>query len=483
MADPEKTLDSLPASNNETTVPLSIETGDETLGEQKFPQVEEEHATEEEHPKEVEVLTPPPQTHQEKNANVPPAASEPPNPRNTMFQRALAKVIEEEEEIEKAAELKEQEDETPKGPVPVVEPPPPEIRAAAYVTRPSPKILYKIDRELRDGKYYLMGKRAFGDPKAPASCSFFVMGDIGKRYEVKIRQFSACQCGDFLEDRLCKHMMFIMLKFFKLKKYDPLNWQRAFLSTELRTLLSDPRITYSAKVEAKKKFVSKLFPPKVAPAIHPDEDLGSKGSTEGPQTEKELGPQFCPVCLEQFNFIAETPKVPYIGPIPWKPKFMPKLDMTPPKSIQELKDQKASLDDAMKKHEEETAFAKQGETNVEIDASKQDLVAEQKVENKDKLGGEEAKDIDTKTEENSQENSQENNEGKTAIVLEGEEKKDENADSSPPLRKYEPIWFCLDSDCKGDATCFKLVHEWCYKKFDNYGIYPRGKQCPTFSSL
>ncbi|CAM6119686.1 unnamed protein product [Calypogeia fissa] len=477
MADPEKTLDSPPASNNETTVPLSIETGDETLGEKKLPQVEEEHAKEEEHPKEVEVLTPSPQTHQEQNANVPPAASEPPKPRNTMFQMALAKV-KEEEEVEKAAKLKEQEDQTPKGPVPVVEPPPIEIQAAAYVTRPSPKILYKIDRELRDSKYYLMGKRAFGDPKAPTSCSFFVMGDIGKRYEVKIRQFPACQCGDFLEDRLCKHMMFIMLKNFKLKKYDPLNWQRAFLSTELRTLLSDPRITYSAKVEAKKKFVSKLFPPKVAPDIHPSEALGPQGPTEGPQTEKELGPQFCPICLEQFNFIAETPKVPYIGPIPWKPKFMPKLDMTPPKSIQELKDRKASLDDAMKKHEEETAFAKQGETNVEIDAPKQDLVGEQKVQNKDKLGGEEAKDVDTKTEENRQGN----NEGKTTIVLEGEEKKDEN-DSSPPLRKYEPIWFCPDSDCKGDAACFKLVHEWCYKRFDNYGIYPRGKQCPTFSSL
>lgn len=121
------------------------------------------------------------------------------------------------------------------------------------------------------------------------------------------------------------------------------------------------------------------------------------------------------------------------------------------------------------------ALAKQENLNVDSDAPK-DLKGEQKVENKNESEGDEAMHTNIETKENDNKLSDEN----AITPMKEEEKKDNELDLLPPLRKYEPISACPDIKCKGDDIFFKMMHEWCYKQIDNFEIYLRVKQCPSY---
>ncbi|BFI40403.1 hypothetical protein MPTK2_7g09190 [Marchantia polymorpha subsp. ruderalis] len=162
----------------------------------------------------------------------------------------------------------------------------PEQRAAPFIPKPNPKAIARINREMRQ-RMYLMGKRLIGDERHPGGIEFYVMGEIGKIFTVKIREFPCCQCGDFLLTRLCKHMVFVSMRVLKLDKDDPLIWQKALVPSELKKVLMNPAIT-PPKPKSKFKRLKESF---------------SFGN--GPHDLLEHDPMYCPVCCEEVNFFEE----------------------------------------------------------------------------------------------------------------------------------------------------------------------------------
>ncbi|KAL3684220.1 hypothetical protein R1sor_002242 [Riccia sorocarpa] len=166
------------------------------------------------------------------------------------------------------------------------EPPPTEERALPFVEKPDGKAVARINRELRQ-RMYLMGKRILGHERNPTGVEFYVMGEIGKTFTVKIREFPACQCGDFLLSRLCKHTAFVWSRVLKLNQNDPVIWQKALLPSEVKRVILNHAIT-PPKPKSKFKRLRESF---------------SMGY--GPHDILEHEPVYCPVCYEEVNFFAD----------------------------------------------------------------------------------------------------------------------------------------------------------------------------------
>ncbi|KAL6776045.1 hypothetical protein ACKKBG_A19580 [Auxenochlorella protothecoides x Auxenochlorella symbiontica] len=120
---------------------------------------------------------------------------------------------------------------------------------------------------------------------------FAVLGATGNVYSVTICRQPTCTCPDFLKGNLCKHILFVMLRVLGLKSSDPLVWQRALLTDEVKAVLSSaPCCTAApmanAAVQASFRAMS-----------------GSQGPAEVSQ-ESGLAPGQrpvegdCPICME-----------------------------------------------------------------------------------------------------------------------------------------------------------------------------------------
>lgn len=53
-------------------------------------------------------------------------------------------------------------------------------------------------------------------------------------YTVKISRHPHCDCPDHAKGNLCKHILFVLLRVLKLGSNNPLAWQKALLTKEVR---------------------------------------------------------------------------------------------------------------------------------------------------------------------------------------------------------------------------------------------------------
>jgi uncharacterized Zn finger protein len=53
-------------------------------------------------------------------------------------------------------------------------------------------------------------------------------------YDVTISRRPHCSCPDHANGNLCKHILFVMLRVLKLSTTNPLVWQKALLTKEVR---------------------------------------------------------------------------------------------------------------------------------------------------------------------------------------------------------------------------------------------------------
>merc|ERR1712008_550782 len=68
--------------------------------------------------------------------------------------------------------------------------------------------------------------------------SFAVLGSTGNVYKVELNLMPSCDCPDFQKGRgLCKHVLFVWLRVLRCSEDDPRIWQKALLSTELKSAL------------------------------------------------------------------------------------------------------------------------------------------------------------------------------------------------------------------------------------------------------
>lgn len=75
------------------------------------------------------------------------------------------------------------------------------------------------------------------------SQEFTILGAVGNVYTVVISRHPTCSCPDFAKGNLCKHILFVMLRVLKLEPTNPLVWQRAYLTSEVRNILANASVT------------------------------------------------------------------------------------------------------------------------------------------------------------------------------------------------------------------------------------------------
>ncbi|KAH0613138.1 uncharacterized protein H6S33_009518 [Morchella sextelata] len=105
---------------------------------------------------------------------------------------------------------------------------------------------------------------------SPPEEIFQIAGSTGNVYQVHIKRKSTCSCPDGIQNGLCKHILYVMMKV--LKARDELVYQPALLSTELEQIFLK------------------------APAA-PASDL----SNSGPSNRKPLEDDDCPICYSEFD--------------------------------------------------------------------------------------------------------------------------------------------------------------------------------------
>jgi hypothetical protein len=64
-------------------------------------------------------------------------------------------------------------------------------------------------------------------------------------YDVTISRHPHCSCPDHAKGNLCKHILFVMLRVLKLSTTNPLVWQKALLTKEVRQFALD-LLSYSS---------------------------------------------------------------------------------------------------------------------------------------------------------------------------------------------------------------------------------------------
>jgi hypothetical protein len=79
-------------------------------------------------------------------------------------------------------------------------------------------------------------------------------------YDVTISRHPHCSCPDHAKGNLCKHILFVMLRVLKLSTTNPLVWQKALLTKEVRHGIAD-MLRYVCCIFAVVKCVCSSCPP------------------------------------------------------------------------------------------------------------------------------------------------------------------------------------------------------------------------------
>lgn len=172
-----------------------------------------------------------------------------------------------------------------------------EVRAARFVRSPSIALCDRIDRALGQRLYLLHMQR---HPEGPGA-DFKVLGSTGNVYTVDIGTRPSCDCPDFLKGRgLCKHILFIWLRVLGISEDDYRIWQRALVSSELRSPV-EPLFKRRARraLPLARKEVQKAFQQATKQQDGDDEDQERRH-------RKELEGEDCPVCFEEMSQAEEA---------------------------------------------------------------------------------------------------------------------------------------------------------------------------------
>ncbi|GLJ30571.1 hypothetical protein SUGI_0605300 [Cryptomeria japonica] len=110
-----------------------------------------------------------------------------------------------------------------------------EKRQARFIGRPNAAVSERIKRALEQ-RLYLIDKKTL-EVGGSSACELFVLGATGNVYCVRLDLRPSCTCPDFLKGNTCKHILFVMLRVFKLPPNDPRIWQKALIPSELDDLL------------------------------------------------------------------------------------------------------------------------------------------------------------------------------------------------------------------------------------------------------
>jgi len=146
----------------------------------------------------------------------------------------------------------------------------------------------RIDRA-KSQKMYLINRAPASDQALERE--FTVLGSVGNVYTVKISKNPSCNCPDFGNGNLCKHILFIYLKVLKVPFDSDLIYQTSLLTSEVRSIfLNAPKDP--ATVVLASKAVRDEFKKMTTKDSEKDDviDLNRKSTDDD-----------CPICYETLK--------------------------------------------------------------------------------------------------------------------------------------------------------------------------------------
>jgi len=121
------------------------------------------------------------------------------------------------------------------------------------------------------------------------------MGTTGNIYNVKIEQQPTCNCPDCARGKLCKHIIFVMVKVLQVNRTSELIYQNALLQSELADVFRNapiPTAAVLANRQVVKAYKKTLQTDEVIDLIEEEE------KTEAAEDKKPEGE--CPVCFDSL---------------------------------------------------------------------------------------------------------------------------------------------------------------------------------------
>ncbi|KAJ5744848.1 hypothetical protein N7533_009718 [Penicillium manginii] len=128
----------------------------------------------------------------------------------------------------------------------------------------------------KSSRLFFAGYQVAGTPKNP-QISFDVIGSTGNLYKTTIKEVSSCDCPDSRfrgRNENCKHILYVLVR--ALKAPEELQYQRAFLPSEIRSMLE--KASKSLRIDV--------------PTVTPAEENGS--------TRKPIEGD-CPICFTEMT--------------------------------------------------------------------------------------------------------------------------------------------------------------------------------------
>ena len=114
----------------------------------------------------------------------------------------------------------------------------------------------------------------------PGPTSFVLRGETPRRYKVSIGETHSCSCHSGNE--LCIHILFVLMRVFRMPAANPLIWQLSLTEREIAELMRG-RVNVHTRP-----------PPRAAPAA-------GDASDEAGVQRKELGEDPCPICYDDMS--------------------------------------------------------------------------------------------------------------------------------------------------------------------------------------
>jgi hypothetical protein len=105
--------------------------------------------------------------------------------------------------------------------------------ACAHARRAHQDTLRRIERALSQ-RLYLVHRQVDDELKQ----TFAVLGSTGNVYAVVVGSQPACTCPDHAKGNLCKHILFVFLRVLRVSSTNPVVWQTALLTAELREIFA-----------------------------------------------------------------------------------------------------------------------------------------------------------------------------------------------------------------------------------------------------
>ncbi|KAJ6164257.1 hypothetical protein N7470_002929 [Penicillium chermesinum] len=97
---------------------------------------------------------------------------------------------------------------------------------------------------------YVVSQKASGADNDDLTLSFDIVGSTGNLYHVTIKKEPECDCPDGKRGNFCKHIIYILV--FALKAPDHLQYQLAFLSSEICQIYEGSPMKQSQAPESRK---------------------------------------------------------------------------------------------------------------------------------------------------------------------------------------------------------------------------------------